>query len=104
MERVAFKMKLLPGFAEEYRRRHDAIWPELQELLRGAGVADYSISLDTATNDLLAVLKVADRRNLDKLPQLPVMQRWWAFMADIMETNADRSPRSWPLEEVFYLP
>jgi L-rhamnose mutarotase len=104
MERVAFKMKLLPGFAEEYRRRHDAIWPELQELLRGAGVADYSISLDTATNDLLAVLKVADRRNLDKLPQLPVMQRWWAFMADIMETNADRSPRTWPLEEVFYLP
>jgi L-rhamnose mutarotase len=104
MERVAFKMKLLPGYASEYRRRHDAIWPELQELLRGAGVADYSISLDTATNDLLAVLKVADRRNLDKLPQLPVMQRWWAFMADIMETNADRSPRTWPLEEVFYLP
>ncbi|MEI6088794.1 MAG: L-rhamnose mutarotase, partial [Bacteroidota bacterium] len=34
----------------------------------------------------------------------PVMQQWWLYMGDIMETNSDHSPVSIPLKEVFYLP
>ena len=45
-EKYAFKMKLNPGMEDEYRRRHDEIWPELTELLKDAGVEDYSIHLD----------------------------------------------------------
>jgi L-rhamnose mutarotase len=104
MDRVAFKMKLFPGFAQEYKKRHDAIWPELSALLKEAGVSEYSIFLDEETNSLIGVLKVTDKTLLDTLPASTVMQKWWTYMGDIMESNADNSPVSIPLKEVFYLP
>jgi L-rhamnose mutarotase len=103
-KRVAFKMHLHHGQAEEYKRRHDSIWPELKQLLAEAGIVDYSIFLDEETNVLVGVLKVEDPRQLDRLPEHPVMQRWWSYMKDIMDTHPDHSPVSKPLKEVFYLP
>lgn len=97
-------MKLFPGCAEEYRKRHDAIWPDLVNLLKQTGIGEYSIFLDEATLTLFGVLRVDDPQALDALPQHPVMQRWWAYMSDIMETNSDHSPVSIPLQQVFYLP
>jgi len=97
-------MKLFRGFEEEYRKRHDALWPDLEQLLRSAGISEYSIFLDAETNNLFGVLKAADPSALDDLPASPVMQRWWAYMKDIMESNADNSPVSIPLQEVFYMP
>ena len=104
MERIAFKMKLLPDYAEEYKKRHDEIWPRLVILLKETGISDYSIFLDEETNVLFGVLKADKVSELDKLPQNPIMQEWWAYMDDIMETNADGSPVSTPLKDVFYLP
>ena len=104
MEKIAFRMTLLPGKAGEYRRRHDAIWPELAELLRAAGISDYSIHLDAATNALFAVLWRGRDHGMEGLPDHPVMQRWWAHMADIMVTNPDGSPQVQPLEHMFHLP
>lgn len=104
MHRVAFKMKLFAGFEEEYKKRHDQLWPELQALLKETGIQDYSIFLDPTTNSLFGVLTIKDPSLLDSLPQHPVMQRWWQYMADIMETNADQSPVQVPLQEVFYMP
>ncbi len=104
MQRVAFKMKLFPGQQAEYQRRHDAIWPELVQLLKSAGIEDYSIFLDRETNALFGVLKVPDKAALDALPQHKVMQQWWAYMGDLMETNPDQSPVSIPLEEMFHMP
>lgn len=103
MQRIAFKMKLHPGKAAEYQKRHDEIWPELQELLRSAGIRDYSIFLDEKSHDLFAVLKISQPDQLDLLPQSDIMQRWWEYMGDIMDTNADRSPQVQFLQEVFYL-
>ena len=97
-------MKLLPGFEAEYRKRHDQLWPELEQLLKATGISEYSIFLDPATLDLFGVLKATDPKALDTLPQQPVMMRWWNHMKDIMETNPDYSPVSIPLKEVFYLP
>ena len=54
MKRFGFKMKLYPGFKEEYRKRHDEIWPELAELLRKEGIGNYSIFFDEETNTLFA--------------------------------------------------
>ena len=102
--RVAFKMKLHPGQEAEYKRRHDALWPELEDLLRRTGIRDYSIFLDEKTLDLFGVLSIEAPARLDDLPRHPVMQKWWAYMADIMETNPDQSPVSVPLQEVFYMP
>lgn len=102
--RRAFKMQLHRGFEEEYKRRHDNLWPELKELLRKSGVSEYSIYLDEATNTLFGVMKVEDPALLDNMPEHPVMKKWWAYMRDIMDTNADNSPVSTPLNEVFFLP
>ena len=104
MTRVAFKMKLFDGREDEYKKRHDTIWPELKTLLKETGIEDYSIFLDQETNILFGVLKIENTLSLDELPHHPVMKKWWAFMKDIMESNPDSSPVSVPLKEVFYLP
>jgi L-rhamnose mutarotase len=102
--RVAFKMKLFDGCEEEYRRRHDKIWPDLQVLLKSVGISDYSIFLDTETNILFAFLKNDDLTKMNGLSCDPLMHKWWDYMKDIMETNKDNSPVSTALREVFYLP
>ena len=103
MERLAFTMKLFPGQVEEYKRRHDAIWPALKYLLKDSGIKDYSIFLDEASLTLFGVMKVEDAAVLRPLRDHPVMREWWAYMKDIMETNADESPVQVSLREVFYL-
>lgn len=103
MEQIAFRMMLNPGQAAEYRRRHDKIWPELVDLLHKAGIADYSIFLDPETHALFAVLRRSEGHGMAELPAHEIMQRWWAFMGDIMETNPDSSPVVVPLQPVFHL-
>jgi len=103
MKRIGFKMKLYPGKAEEYKRRHDTIWPELEELLKASGISDYVIYLDKETNILFASQKIDEQSEKSDLAQHPVMRKWWSYMADIMETNEDDSPVVSPLHEVFYL-
>ncbi len=103
MERYAFKMFLNPGMEAEYKRRHDEIWPELVDLLHEAGVSEYSIYLDPDTNILFGVLQRHEKHGMESLPDHPVMQRWWAYMADIMRTNDKSEPVAIPLESVFYM-
>jgi L-rhamnose mutarotase len=104
MQKLAFKMFLYKGFEAEYARRHANIWPELQALLTATGISDYSIFLDKETLQLTGVFTIAETQKLEELPEHPIMQKWWRYMADIMETNGDHSPVSIPLEQVFYLP
>lgn len=104
MEKFAFKMHLNPGMEEEYRRRHDEIWPELVDLLKEAGVQDYSIHLDPETNILFGVLWRRKDHGMDALPAHPVMQRWWAHMADIMASHPNNEPVAVPLVPVFHMP
>lgn len=103
-ERIAFRMKLYPGQAAEYEKRHNEIFPELGEALRNAGVCDYSIWHDPETNHLFAILTRADDHTLDALPDTEICQRWWAFMADIMETDEANTPTQVSLKRVFLLP
>lgn len=99
----AFRMKLRPGAAGEYQKRHDEIWPELAGLLREAGIYDYSIFLDEETLHLYAVLKLRDPNQRESLPQHPLMRRWWDYMRDLMVTHPDGRPVEWPLKNVFNL-
>jgi L-rhamnose mutarotase len=100
--KVAFKMKLKPGYKAEYIKRHDQIWPELSALLTANGVSDYTIFLDEETNILFAVQEQNGQSSQD-LGSTEIVQKWWAYMADIMETNADNSPISSSLQKVFHL-
>src|SRR5262245_49557749 len=104
MRRIAFKMKLFPGQEKEYKKRHDAIWPQLSQLLKASGISEYSIFLDRETNILFGVMNSENQSSLDKLPSEKIMKQWWAHMKDIMDCNPDNSPVAVPLEEVFYLP
>ncbi len=103
MKKIAFKMKLNPGCKEEYIRRHDEIWPELGKLLSDNGVRDYTIFLDEDTNTLFAVQYQEDNASSQDLGSNPIVQKWWKYMADIMETNPDNSPVSSSLENVFHM-
>ncbi len=101
--RVAFKMKLKPGFKEEYKKRHDELWPELKTLLNNQGVSNYSIFFDEETNIIFGVQDLEGENSSQDLGTLEIVRKWWAFMADIMETNADNSPITVSMDEVFYM-
>ena len=104
MKRVAFKMFLKPGMEEEYVKRHANIWPELKKIINEQGACDYSIFLDRETNILFAVQKVKeDGVDSQVRDEAGTIQRWWDYMADIMEVNPDNSPKLTDLVEVFYM-
>ncbi|MEY4934995.1 MAG: hypothetical protein RIS64_1354 [Bacteroidota bacterium] len=103
MKRIAFKMQLHRGQMAEYQKRHDEIWADLVVLLKSIGITDYSIFLDEETLALFAVQKISADFDMNFLPNHPIVKKWWAYMADIMETNPDNSPVAIGLKEVFYL-
>ena len=103
MEQIAFLMRLKSGNEREYRRRHDEIWPELRAALTRAGIRDYSIFLDERTLDLFAVLRLAPDNTRSELPSLPIMRRWWDFMADLMEVDETNRPIERALTPMFHM-
>ena len=103
METIAFRMILHPGQSAEYKRRHDAIFPELAALLKASGVSDYSIWLDEETHHLFAILKRRPDHGMDALPKDAIVRRWWDFMADIMAVEPDHTPVQVPLVRMFHL-
>lgn len=103
MKQRVFKMLLKPGYADEYKKRHDCIWPELKTLLNESGIRDYSIWLDEETNILFAIQKLPDQFDESTLSEDPVMKKWWKYMADIMDTNEDLSPVSVELKPMFFM-
>jgi len=96
-------MKLNPGFREEYRKRHNEIWPELVRLLKDEGIGNYSIFLDEETNTLFAYQEQSGHSSSQDLGQTEIVKKWWKYMADIMETNPDNSPVTIPLDQVFFM-
>jgi L-rhamnose mutarotase len=102
-KRFGFKMKMLPGFREEYKKRHNDIWPELVQLLKNEGIGNYSIFLDEESNTLFAYQEQSGENSSQDLGNTETVKKWWKHMADIMETNEDSSPVTIPLEQVFYL-
>ncbi|AZV76974.1 L-rhamnose mutarotase [Parasedimentitalea marina] len=102
--RFVFRMRLDPGMGEEYQRRHDEIWPELVRLLGEAGVSDYGIYLDEESGVLIGVLTRTEDHTMDSLPDHPVMRKWWAHMADIMEAYPNNEPVVVPLTRLFHMP
>jgi L-rhamnose mutarotase len=102
-KRFGFKMKMLPGFREEYKKRHSEIWPELVQLLKNEGIGNYSIFLDEESNTLFAYQEQSGENSSQDLGNTETVKKWWKHMADIMETNEDSSPVTIPLDQVFFM-
>lgn len=103
MVKKAFCMKVYPEKQEEYKKRHDELWPEMRTALREHGVIDYSIYLDPSISLLFGYLVIEDEKLWEKMANTSINQKWWKYMEDIMETNPDASPVSWELMPVFEL-
>ena len=103
MKSKAFKMHLKPGMEDEYRKRHDKIWPELTRQLRQEGVYDYSIFLDRDTGILVGVQKNKGTGGSQQMGDNELVRKWWDYMADIIDVNPDNSPVTVELPEMFYM-
>lgn len=104
MIRKAFVMEVSPDHHQEYERRHNPIWSDLEQVLKEHGVLKYSIFLHPETNQLFAYAEIESEERWNAIAQTDACQRWWAYMADIMKTNPDNSPFSQDLPPVFHLP
>ena len=104
MIRKSFLMTLKPGAWIEYEKRHNPIWPELQEVLTNHGVHNYSIFLDRSSNRrLFGYAEIESEERWRMIANTEVCQRWWAYMKDLMLTNDDNSPVVTDLSEVFHI-
>ena len=96
-------MSVHAGAEGEYERRHRPIWEELERTLIDHGVTSYSIYLDPVTDDLFAYAEIEDEARWAAIAQTDVCRRWWRHMRDIMPANADNSPVTRELREVFHI-
>ena len=103
MLRKAFVMSVNPGQEAEYERRHRPIWPELEASLKAHGVTSYSIFLHAETHQLFAYVELDSEERWNAVAETDVCRRWWAYMKDLMPTQADHSPRSTEIREVFHI-
>jgi L-rhamnose mutarotase len=101
--RKAFRMSVHAGQEAEYERRHRPIWRELEETLVRHGVRSYSIFLDPATRDLFAYAEIESEERWAAIASTDVCRRWWRHMREVMPANADDSPVSSDLREVFHI-
>jgi L-rhamnose mutarotase len=103
MIRKAFRMSVNAGQEAEYERRHNPIWRELEETLVHHGVRSYSIFLDPATRDLFGYAEIDSEERWAAIASTEVCRRWWRHMKEVMPANADDSPVSSGLREVFHI-
>jgi L-rhamnose mutarotase len=101
--RKAFVMTLMPGCRAEYQRRHNPISPDLEAILKSHGVHNYSIFFDDGSDRLFAYVEIESEKQWNEIAGTVECQRWWASMKELMPTNADNSPVSAELEELFHL-
>lgn len=104
MERYAWKGSILPGKQEEYKRRHDNIWPEMKEVLKKAGICHYSIWM--AGNELFGYYEC--EKGIEYAAKVQAeseaVARWDAYMKDILIMEKDPVTGAQPLlEQVFWL-
>ena len=105
MERVCFLLKVKPERLDEYKRRHEAVWPEMRAALRETGWHNYSLFLQ-ADGLLVGYLETDDfQAALRGMAARDVNERWQREMGSFFEALDGRRPDEGllRLEEVFHL-
>lgn len=104
MERYAWKAKVVQGKQDEYRKRHDAIWPEMKALLKQAGICNYSIWLSGEELFGYYECEKGIAFAAKTQAQSEVVERWNEYMKDVLIMEMDEETGAQPkLEQVFYL-
>jgi len=99
MERVCFELQVRPERLDEYRERHQAVWPEMLAALRAAGWGNYSLFL-RGDGLLIGYLETEDFEAAQRaMDQTEVNARWQAEMAPLFQRELEFRR----LEEVFHL-
>jgi L-rhamnose mutarotase len=106
MQRIGFFLRLKQGMGPEYDKSHAAVWPEMLDLLKRAGISEYSIFRRDEL--LILTMRIEDDFETvwDRIDNDPVNLRWQnamsAYFAPLTEIReGERFPM---LKEVFYLP
>ena len=100
-QRSAFVLQVRPEKIDEYVEAHRAVWPDMLQALRDAGIQNYSIFRDG--NRVFGYFESDDLdRAASYLAEQEVCTRWQNAMADLLE---ERVPDAGPpaLEEIFRL-
>lgn len=101
MIRRTFVMKLKPGALEEYKRRHDEIWPELVDEIRACGIRKMTTVVDGLTLTLFSEIESEDA--WDRLWHSDVHMRWGDVMNPLMAFRDDGMVDARTVDEVFHL-
>lgn len=101
MIRRAFTMRLKPGALEEYRRKHDDIWPELVREIEASGIA--TMSTFEADPLLFLYSEITDEAAWDRLWKGDLHMRWGKQFEHLMEIRPDGIVDSGELNEIFHL-
>lgn len=105
MKRKAFLIQARPGLSEEYKKRHNPVWPELKQVLQEHGVRNYSIFLHENSEYLFGYFEVENEELFNKLGEMKIMQRWWKHMTEVLicESDEDLKAKEDMLVEIFYM-
>jgi L-rhamnose mutarotase len=91
-------LKLKPGCAQEYQKRHDELWPEMADAMRRAGV---SMAIYRYENLLFIFATATDKHSWDELNHDPVTPRWDKYMRDVLEDGDQEKSFVKNLEPMF---
>jgi L-rhamnose mutarotase len=101
----AWVLEVRPGYEDEYKRRHDELWPEMEVALKASGITSYTIFRHGLT--LFGYFETADlQATINALSQDETNKRWSEYMAPIMKIDIDSAtgfpyllPKQWSLQE-----
>ena len=101
-ERLAWKGFIKPNQKDEYIRRHDEIWPEMTEVLKQAGICNYTIF--SSGNELFGYYECEKGVAYAEKVQAenPVVARWNEYMKDILELEMDPETGAQPKLQVVF--
>ncbi|MFP3122023.1 L-rhamnose mutarotase [Ectobacillus funiculus] len=88
---------------DEYKQRHDEIWPEMVKELKAHGAHNYSIFLEKETGKLFAYVEIESEAKWNQMAETAICRKWWEYMKPLMKTNPDNSPVAVELVEMFYM-
>lgn len=104
MERYAWKASVLEGQLAEYKKRHDNIWPELKQVLKDAGIVNYSIW--NVGSELFGYFECVKGAAFaaDYQAKSLVVDKWNKYMRDVMIMEMDDATGAQPkMKEIFYM-